>query len=211
MTKDIGEITAPVTTIDVSFPAFLSSEAGKQGRDPEFLRRLARAAPRIVGANDLVRWARENYPDEFSSNWCKVLGAPHGSQAIENLWGDYVRWRSPDFYGVEVVVPKDGAAEERRGDPGTSRLRRPDIWAWLTFFVPKGSLGSEPVYVKRASTVLDPDYVDDTSLWRREEVHALLASLTPRDGFVKCEVVYDLRPPEDTRVVTARAILQEGG
>jgi hypothetical protein len=47
----------------------------------------------IRSLRELLKWAREPYPDRYSQDWRKETGAPCGREAMRELWARYLRWR----------------------------------------------------------------------------------------------------------------------
>ena len=76
-----------------SFSAFVRTDACRQswGRDERFYERLMSAD--VGSLNALKQWAKERYPDHYSSDWRKTVGKPYSREAMGRLWASYLDWK----------------------------------------------------------------------------------------------------------------------
>jgi hypothetical protein len=61
--------------------------------DSDFVERLKKAKADIVSVNQLIRFARDRWPSDFSSDSrISTENMAHGKEAMRRLWGVYLNW-----------------------------------------------------------------------------------------------------------------------
>ncbi|MGY3354935.1 hypothetical protein ACVWZK_001598 [Bradyrhizobium sp. GM0.4] len=72
---------------------FLISEAGRDSIDREFASRLIRSGARILTLHNLLRFARERWPNNYPRDYRESTAEmPCGREAMRELWGKYLHW-----------------------------------------------------------------------------------------------------------------------
>jgi hypothetical protein len=76
------------------FIEFIETKEGEGKCDEELRSRIfvADAGGQIASLNDLIEFARERYPEEYSSDPRKSLDGPRGLTAMKKLWAAYLHW-----------------------------------------------------------------------------------------------------------------------
>ena len=77
-------------TDEGTFAAFVATDDCRQkfSRDPAFYERLTTAD--VESFNSLKAWAKERYPDHYSSDWRKTTGKAYSREAMQKLWADFL-------------------------------------------------------------------------------------------------------------------------
>jgi hypothetical protein len=84
-----------VAVADRSFAAFLRTAAG-QNACGDLINRLMPAAGNIASLPQLLRWARERFPDQHGpEDWRappSIANAPFGSRSMRAVWAKFLSW-----------------------------------------------------------------------------------------------------------------------
>jgi hypothetical protein len=89
------EVAMTVAT-SKTFAAFLDTDVSRENLDPKLRTRLVGVGNTITTLNDLVRWARERYPDHYGPDSRKSTGLPYSREVMQRLWAKYLNWSEED-------------------------------------------------------------------------------------------------------------------
>jgi hypothetical protein len=80
-------------TPDKTFATYVATDHCRQkyDRDPAFYERLTAAD--IQSFNSLKAWAKERYPDHYSTDWRKTINKPYSREAMQKLWSGFLAWK----------------------------------------------------------------------------------------------------------------------
>jgi hypothetical protein len=91
------------------FSEFIRTDEGRRAGDPALLDRIAASGDSITSLNNLVKFARERFPDHYSDDPRKSLDRPCGANAMRTLWAAYLTWAE--------MAPATAAADKATKSP----------------------------------------------------------------------------------------------
>jgi hypothetical protein len=88
------------------FWAFLETAEARKLLDPAFLDRLTKSGTKPDTLNQLMRFARENWPDHFPADFREDSGTPFGREAVRQFWAAYLEWVANTVGSAQKAGPK---------------------------------------------------------------------------------------------------------
>jgi hypothetical protein len=75
-----------------TFVDFIKTDLGRQSCDAALCDRLTRANASISSLSELLKFAKERWPDHYPADPRKSSGKPCGRDAMQLLWSIYLTW-----------------------------------------------------------------------------------------------------------------------
>ena len=86
----------PAGVVDRSFAAFVRTAQGQSACGEDLIARLTPSAGNIASLPQLLRWARERFPDQHGpEDWRappSIANAPYGSRSMRAVWAKFLSW-----------------------------------------------------------------------------------------------------------------------
>jgi hypothetical protein len=89
-----------------TFAEFMKTGAANDICDAAFLERLAASGITVTSVNELVKFARDRYPDHYPADIRKSSSMPFGRLTMQRLWATYLSW----VEAPEKTAKKGGGA-----------------------------------------------------------------------------------------------------